>query len=639
MSPKAAPHDILKQYWGYDQFRPLQEDIISAAMHGRDVLALLPTGGGKSVCYQVPGLCMEGLCLVISPLIALMKDQVEQLQRRGISAAAVHSGLSYREIDLLLNDALAGKLKFLYLSPERLKTEIFLARYPQMKVSLVAIDEAHCISQWGHDFRPVYMQIAEIREYHPQVPFMALTASATPKVQADILSSLALQEPRVFKKSFARHNLTFAVREVEDKEVKLLEIIDRLDGTGLIYCRSRKGTQEVAKLLKSKGIKADYYHAGLDGISRARKQEDWIQNRTRIMACTNAFGMGIDKADVRFVIHWDIPDSPEAYYQEAGRAGRDGKPSYAVLLFQDRDADELMSWKEKAWPSEADIRRTYQSLANYYRIALGSHEMKDLPFDLDDFCAKSNQSAVVTYHAIKKLEEEGYLQLSEAYHQPSRIMFAVNKKGLYEAQVSHAELDALIKALLRICGGEAFEQYVSLKEESVARALYESPDEVIKKLQWMAKAGLVYYEPRTDRPRITYTMPRQDANAMPLNIPRMLERKKTELGRAETMIRYAKGQYLCRSLYLQQYFGEETLMPCGNCDICRKRASGLESGKWAQQIIKKLEQGPQSPKQLVGDVEEDQQIYALGSVRKLLDEGKIRYDQTGRLEIFPPSDH
>ncbi len=441
------PLEILKQYWGYGKFRPLQADIIANVIAGKDVLALLPTGGGKSLCYQVPGMCMDGLTIVVSPLIALMKDQVEQLLQRGISAVSVHSGLSYREIDIILNDAMAGKLKFLYLAPERLQTDIFQARFPQMPVNLVAIDEAHCISQWGYDFRPSYMEIAKIRELKPDVPFIALTASATLKVREDILQNLALKSPTVFVKSFARDNLTFAVRKVENKHSKLLEIISKLQGTGLVYCRSRKTTQEVAKLLQSQGMSADYYHAGLVSAMRSQKQEDWIGDKIRIMACTNAFGMGIDKAEVRFVVHWDIPDSPEAYYQEAGRAGRDGKPAFAVLLYQEKDLLELKEWKEKAWPDEKTIRQVYQSIANYYKIAVGSHQMAALDFDLEQFSRKANISAVKVFHSVKKLEDESYILLTDGFYQPSRFMFAVTNKELYELQVANGHIDSIVKIL------------------------------------------------------------------------------------------------------------------------------------------------------------------------------------------------
>ena len=629
------PLDILKQYWGYDQFRPLQADIIAKAIDGQDVLALLPTGGGKSLCYQVPGMCMEGVTIVISPLIALMKDQVEQLQQRNIPAATIHSGLHFREIDILLNEAMAGKLKFLYLAPERLQTEIFQARFPQMPVNLVAIDEAHCISQWGYDFRPSYMEIAKIRELKADVPFIALTASATLKVREDILKNLELKSPQIFVKSFARDNLTFAVRKVEDKQSKLLEIISKLEGTGLVYCRSRKGTQEVAKLLQSQGMSADYYHAGLDASSRSRKQEDWIGDKTRIMACTNAFGMGIDKAEVRFVVHWDMPDSPEAYYQEAGRAGRDGKPSFAVLLYQEKDILELREWKEKAWPDEKTIRQVYQSIANYYQIAVGSHQMAALDFDLEQFSRKANISAVKVFHSIKKLEDEGYILLTDGFYQPSRFMFSVNNKELYEFQVANSHIDSLVKILLRMYGGEAFSQYMNIVEEKIAKALFISLKEVAAKLDWLKEREIIYYEKRSDKARLVFTLPRHDAASMPLDIVKMKARKAAEMARVEAMISYAQDKYLCRSLRLQNYFGEESLEACGKCDLCRGRnkENKIDNNKIERKLNDLLGNEPLLPSVLAANFDDLEQTAVLHIIRHWLDAGLVKYDQNGRIAL------
>lgn len=631
MAEASRLHEVLKKYWGYDQFRPLQEDIIQAATQGRDVLALLPTGGGKSLCYQVPGLVMDGLCLVISPLIALMKDQVQQLVERGILAAAVHSGMGAKEVDDTLNRALAGELKFLYLSPERLHTTIFQARFPAMKVCLIAVDEAHCISQWGHDFRPAYLEIAQLREIQPKLPIMALTASATPQVQKDIVDFLGLKQQRHFEKSFARDNLTFAVRTVEDKASKLLQIMKHLQGTGLLYCRTRKNTERVAELLRKHGYKADFYHAGLEGDQRGEKQEAWIQNQIPIMACTNAFGMGIDKPDVRYVIHWDLPDSPEAYYQEAGRAGRDGKHAYAILLHQKKDAEELKSWKANAWPEEKEIRKVYQGLANLYGIAQGSRPEQEFDFDLESFARRIELSSPKVFHSLKRLQEEGYLQLNDAFYQPSRFHFLVDKTELYKAQVKHAHIDGLVKILLRVYGGSIMEDPIEIKEETLARALYTSVREVQQSLRWLHSAQLGIYQERSEKPKLFYLEARHDAAKLPLDMKAVAKRKEREEKRLEAMIAYAEGHYLCRSLYLQQYFGEKTLQPCGKCDICRQRKKQGQTLPKSQEVLSWVLQQPVHPKSVAEHFNTYPEKLVAETIRMLLDQALLKYDEGGRL--------
>ncbi|MEL6536981.1 MAG: ATP-dependent DNA helicase RecQ, partial [Bacteroidota bacterium] len=464
-----TPHQVLQEVWGYPDFRPLQLDIVEATLAGKDTLALLPTGGGKSICFQVPGLVREGITLVVSPLIALMKDQVEQLKRRGVSAAAVYSGMSKREIDITLDNAVYGNLKFLYLSPERLQTELLRERVKRMKVALLAIDEAHCISQWGYDFRPPYLQIPEFRELIPEVNVIAVTASATPQVQADIQDKLAFGSERSFyQKSFARPNLSYSVRKVDNKGPKLLEILQKIPGTSVVYVRSRRRTEEIARWLQGRGIEADFYHAGMTGEDRTRKQADWIEDRTRVIVATNAFGMGIDKPNVRTVVHLDLPDHLEAYYQEAGRGGRDEKKAFAVMLYNDADVQNLRRRVKAAYPSPEFMRKVYQALANLYQIAVGSHVLSSFTLDVEAFARKYNLPPGETYHALKRLEDSGILQLSESFHQPSKAYFRVDNRKLYQFEIAEAAFEPLLKALLRQYGGELFANFLSIRESCIA---------------------------------------------------------------------------------------------------------------------------------------------------------------------------
>lgn len=420
-------HNILAKYWGYHSFRPLQEEIITSVLQGNDTLALLPTGGGKSVCFQVPALVQEGVCIVISPLIALMKDQVDNLQKKGISAIAITSAMHKREIDIAFDNCVYGNIKFLYLSPERLITPIAQARIQKMKVSLIAVDEAHCISQWGYDFRPSYLEIAKLRELQPKVPVLALTATATPEVVKDIQEKLRFKKANVLQKSFERKNLAYVVIGEEDKLSRLLKVVNNVGGTGVVYVRNRKKTQEVAAFLQKNKIPADFYHAGLTPGERSQKQDSWIKNKTRVIVATNAFGMGIDKPDVRFVVHLDLPDSLEAYFQEAGRAGRDEGKAYAVMLYNEADINDLKSNVEMSFPSVEEIRQTYQALANYYQLAVGSGEGAAFDFDISELCRNYKLEPVTVFNSIRFLEKEGYISATEAVYQPSRINFTLNK--------------------------------------------------------------------------------------------------------------------------------------------------------------------------------------------------------------------
>lgn len=459
---------ILRKYWGYGAFRPLQENIIQSVLAGRDTLALMPTGGGKSICFQVPALAQDGICIVVTPLIALMKDQVENLKERGITAVAIYSGMRKREVDIALDNCIYGPVKFLYLSPERLTSEMVRERIRHMRVNLFAIDEAHCISQWGYDFRPPYLQLSDLRELHPDVPYLALTATATPDVVTDIQEKLGFRNGVVLKKSFYRENLAYMVLHEEDKQRRMLRIIRKLGGSGIVYVRNRRETQETARFLVNEGISADFYHAGLPSEERTAKQDNWKAGHTRVIVATNAFGMGIDKADVRFVIHLEPPDSLEAYYQEAGRAGRDGKKAHAVLLYQDADLTQLKKNFQDSFPSVASIRKVYQYLGNYFQLAYGAGENLTLDFDIGEFCQRYQLETIPVLNALKFLERDGWVLLTESVYLPSRIKFEVPPDELYKFQVENQQLDGFIKMILRAYGG-AFDHYIPIREQELSR--------------------------------------------------------------------------------------------------------------------------------------------------------------------------
>jgi ATP-dependent DNA helicase RecQ len=492
-------HEILKQYWGYDTFRPLQEDIIQSVLDGKDTLALLPTGGGKSICFQVPALAGDGLCIVVSPLIALMKDQVENLLARNIPAAAIYSGMSYKEINYTIDNCVHGAYKFLYLSPERLKSDLIKERIGRMDIGLIAIDEAHCISQWGYDFRPEYLQIAEVREQLPGVPVLALTATATPEVVADIQMQLKFPQKNVFVKSFARKNIAYVVNENQDKDQRMLHILSKVNGSGLVYVRNRRKTQELAYFLAKNRINADYYHAGLGFELRNKKQESWIKGKTRIMVCTNAFGMGIDKPDVRVVVHYEIPESLESYYQEAGRAGRDEKKAFAVLLFNHADELEAQKRLDLSFPADKDIKRVYQALSNYYQVPVGANVDRSFDFDMIDFCKKFSLETRVVYPALKILEQCDLIALTESFYEPSKIKFLLGQGMLYKFQVEHPSQDNFIKLLLRSYGG-VFDGYVSISETVLAQREKVNESLVQKQLIQLHTMGVLDYEPQKINP-------------------------------------------------------------------------------------------------------------------------------------------
>ena len=565
----ATPQHILKKYWGYDVFRPLQLDIIQSALDGKDTLALLPTGGGKSICFQVPALCREGICIVISPLIALMKDQVFNLRKRDIQAAAIYSGMHPKEIDRTFDNCVYGNVKLLYLSPERLVTELAQERIRQMNVNLLAVDEAHCISQWGYDFRPSYLEIAEIRELMPNVPVLALTATATREVVSDIQDRLKFKEKNVFQKSFARENLAYVVRNEEGKMEKLLDILQKVKGSGVVYVRNRRKTKEIAQFLTQKGISAGFYHAGLQPDDRSEKQDAWIADKIRIMVSTNAFGMGIDKPNVRVVVHMELPDSLEAYFQEAGRAGRDGKKAFAVLLYNQTDKLNLEKNYEQAFPELDEIRRVYQALGSYYQLAVGAGKGGSYDFDIIAFTKIFQLNPVKTLNALKALEQAGWLALSEAVFTLSSLQVKVSKEELYDYQLRNPHQDAILKAILRNYQG-AFSNYINIRESQLAGFLKISTADVKNSLELLNRDHIIEYFPQTDQPQLIFLEDRVDSAGLTIDYDLYRFRKMRYWDRIQKAIAYAENP-VCRSRQLLNYFGEQNDKDCGICDVCLNR--------------------------------------------------------------------
>jgi ATP-dependent DNA helicase RecQ len=563
-------HQVLSKYWGYSTFRPVQEDIINAVLSGKDTLALLPTGGGKSICFQVPGMMLEGVTLVITPLIALMKDQVENLRKRGINAEAIYSGMSPREIDLAINHVYHGTVKFLYLSPERLLTQRFLELIPSLKIGLIAVDEAHCISQWGYDFRPPYLRIAEIRQLLPGVPILALTATATRTVVNDIQLKLGFKQNNLFEKSFERRNLAYVVFKEEDKHKRLLKILKNVPGTGIVYVRNRRKTREIAEFLIKNGISADYYNAGLSAVDRERKQDNWKSGKSRVMVSTNAFGMGIDKADVRIVVHLDLPDSIEAYFQEAGRAGRDEKKAYGVLLYEESDILDARHNLELSYPVPDYIRQIYQSLGNYYQLTPGSGRDLAFDFEIADFCRQYNFKPIPVFNALKFIEREGFILLNEAIGNPSRILFNVRKDDLYRFQVENARYDPLIKMILRSYGG-IFTEPAVINETELANRLSTTPDEIKKSLNYLTQQEILTYLPRRDKPQLTFSSELIRAVDLKISPEHYFNRKKDAIKRLDSIIHYVTSSRSCRSKTLISYFGQTDIKRCGICDVCLNR--------------------------------------------------------------------
>ncbi len=620
--------EILKHYWGYDSFRPLQDDIIRSVLDGNDTLALLPTGGGKSLCFQVPAMVMEGICIVISPLIALMKDQVEQLKSKDIEAVAIFSGMGKREIDILLDNCIYGNIKFLYLSPERLLSELVRERISYMNVNLIAVDEAHCISQWGYDFRPPYLKISAIRDIHPAVPVLALTATATRSVREDITEKLNFKDPQIYVQSFARKNLSYIVQTDEDKHKKLLKIINNVPGSGLVYVRNRRETTEIALFLKRNGIAADFYHAGIEREERFKKQAEWKQNVLRVMVATNAFGMGIDKPDVRFVVHLDLPESLEAYYQEAGRAGRDGKRAYAVLLANLSDQMALEARYLNSFPSVDEIKKIYHYLGNYFQLAFGAGEGLSFNFDLAEFCKRFSLSVIKTLSALKFLEREGYIALSENVFLPSRVLFLMGNEDVYRFQIEQAGYDPLIKAILRSYGG-AFEQYVKVNEADIAKKIRASYNDVVRLLGNLQEHEILSYLPKSDEPQLTYVRARVDFFHLDIDARFVELRKKIQTDQIKAVLAYA-GRQQCRNIQLLTYFDEPHAVKCGVCDVCLEDKKNDDAEQFTDQIDFEIATLLQSQSYalpgLLNSIKKGSESDKIERIRELLDAGKIKTD-------------
>jgi ATP-dependent DNA helicase RecQ len=620
--------EILKRYWGFDSFRPLQDEIIRSVLNKNDTLALMPTGGGKSLCFQVPAMVMDGICIVVSPLVALMKDQVENLKGRGIKAVAIYAGMGKREIDILLDNCIYGKIKFLYLSPERLLSALVRERISYMNVNLIAVDEAHCISQWGYDFRPPYLLISALREVVPDAPVLALTATATSRVRSDIVDKLAFKEGKIFVQSFARSNLSYVVAHDEDKHRKLLSVAANVKGSGLVYVRNRRETSEIALFLQRNGIAADFYHAGVERDTRFKRQEDWKQGRIRIMVATNAFGMGIDKADVRFVVHLDLPESLEAYYQEAGRAGRDGKRAYGVLLANRSDQLALKARYADSFPSIDEIKKVYHNLGSYFQLAYGAGEGLSLAFDLADYCKRFNIGVLKTMSALKFLEREGYVTLSENVFLQSRLLFLVGHEDVYRYQIENAGYDRLLKAVLRSYGG-TFEQYAKISESEIAKKVGMSFNEVIKQLNFLQEQGLLSYLPQTDQPQLQFIRPRVDLMHLDIDVRYVELRKKILTEQIAAVVDYVEKK-VCRSRQLLAYFDEPDADKCGVCDVClaerKVEDDGVLPDRIDFEIVTLLQSEAYVLSDLIPALKSGTEAEKLQRIAELLDAGKIKTD-------------
>ena len=602
-------HHILKQYWGYTQFRPLQEDIIRSVASGKDTLGLMPTGGGKSLTFQVPGLAKEGICLVVTPLIALMKDQVANLRSRDVKAAAIHSGLTRDEINVILENCIFGGTKFLYLSPERIGTELFLEKLPHMQVSMLAIDEAHCISQWGYDFRPSYLKIAEIREYLPDVPVLALTATATPDVVKDIQQKLNFKEENVFEKSFKRDNLAYVVRYAEDKEEQLVKVLQKVPGSAVVYVRSRKKTKEYAELLLKNGISASSFHAGMPQEVKDEKQKRWTQSEIRVMVSTNAFGMGIDKPDVRVVVHMDAPDSLEAYFQEAGRAGRDEKKAYALLLWSNNDKARLKRSIPLSFPEKETILNVYKALGNFFQLAVGSGFGMVYDFDMGLFCSTYKMNVMVVFNSLKILQRAGYLEFTEELNLSSKVIFILRRDELYKFQVANEDYDTFIKLLLRSYTG-LFTEYVSINEEVLAKRMNVTRQVIYEYLVTLSKLKVIKFIPQRKTPLISYTTSREDTKYIELRKEVYKDRKTRYEDRIESVIEYGSTNHICRSKLLLSYFGQKNVENCGQCDVCqqmKKTDLSLKTFDEIEQQVKKLlKKNPMTFSQLILQLKVDE---------------------------------
>ena len=631
-----SPLEILQKYWHYDDFRPLQAEIIASVLDGNDTLALLPTGGGKSVCFQVPAMAREGVTLVISPLIALMKDQVRQLRERHIPAACIIAGMGHQEIEIILNNAVFGRIKLLYVSPERLCNRTFLDHYRQMPVNMIAVDEAHCISQWGYDFRPPYLEIAQIRVHHPQAPVLALTATATPEVVHDIQEKLHFKRGKLFQSSFLRKNLSYCVRKEQDKMGALLRIVQKVGGSGIIYVRNRRRTIEIARLLNDNDIPANAYHAGITINERNQRQQEWTASRRSVMVATNAFGMGIDKPDVRFVIHLDIPESPEAYFQEAGRAGRDGKKAFAVLIYNDTDIEMLQKGLERDFPPMSYIKNVYRGICNYYQVPVGAGQDSRFDFKLEEICHNYDFEPYAFFSSLRFLEREGLLSLPEHNELQSKLFIPIDKETLYRFQVDNRKAGDMLTTLLRLYGG-IFTDFTPISEALVAKRCGMSETQVVNTLTELNRLQIVIYQKRTTNPQIVFTLPRIEIASVHISDRNYKELRQSSAKRREAMKQYVTDTTQCRTRQLLYYFGEQTDKDCQICDVCvnrheeqSKRPADTESDL-TERIMELLHKEPMTIRQLALRLPDTDREQLSEIIHELLDKEKLSMDQDFRM--------
>ena len=629
-------YDLLRRYWGHSEFRPMQRTIIDAVLAGRDTLVLMPTGGGKSLTYQLPTLAREGLCLVVTPLVALMKDQVDKLHQQQIKAVAIHSGMSARQIDIALDNCVYGDVKFLYVAPERLATEVFRTRVTKMNISLLAVDEAHCISQWGYDFRPSYLRIGELRERLPDVPVLALTASATELVQRDIMENLHFAEPHILRSSFARPNLSYSVRHTDDKNTQLLRLVRNVEGSGIVYVRTREATEQLAEWLRNEGETAAAYHGGLPHTERGFRQEEWLTGKVRLMVATNAFGMGIDKPDVRFVVHYTMCDSLESYYQEAGRAGRDGKRAYALLMVSSDDADRIVRRFDQEFPPLERVKEIYDKLCSYLGIAIGDGEGASFAFNIYDFCAREHLYEGMVSCAVRLLQLNGYLTLTDVRENPARILFTVSRDDLYKLRIRRDELDPFIRTLLRLYNG-VFHDFQPIDEREIATWSGYTVERVRELLRQLWQLRVIRYIPANTSPILYLNEERLPIKDLYIAPETYLRRKELMHERFEQMLRYAHNEEQCRSQVLEAYFGAGESQPCGHCDLClaRRRAEKQrqpQEDALTQKILTRIELRPTDPHALAEELACSPETIAQ-IVRTLSEAGRIALDDQGRLKI------
>ncbi len=630
---------LLQKYWGYTSFRPLQKDIIQAVLEKKNVLALMPTGGGKSLCFQVPALLQEGTCVVISPLIALMQDQVSQLRQQGIPSAAIYAGMRPREVDTILDNCIYGTTKLLYVSPERLETDLFRARVAKMRVSLLAVDEAHCISQWGYDFRPAYQKIASIKPLMPEASILALTATATPEVKKDIVTQLALKQPHTFQRSFTRENLSLYVRTVQDSSQAVVEALHKVAGCAIVYAPTRKQTQWLAQYLQQKGISATYYHAGLPADQRQQRQQAWLKEAVRVMVATNAFGMGINKPNVRLVIHTAFPDTLEAYYQEAGRAGRDGEKAFALVLHEPSAAENLEKRMAQAYPTKKTLQAVYQRLTNYYQIAVGSHADTIYPFDIEDFAHTYAMKAALVYTALQRLQEADLLQYNDRFCQPASVHITTSPQQLYAFQVANPSLDLLIKRMHHIYNTSIFAELTPISLKRLARQLETTPKRIHQQLEEMQKLGILTYMPAQHQPTLTFLTPRYAVDHLPIAAKELQTRQKVMQRKAEAVLYYMSHTQRCRMQLLLEYLGEISYDKCMRCDICLSPQPQPELTPKAQaacekEIITLLQQKPHSTRTLIESLRATYpQAHILTTLDQMLAHHQIGYNDSLQLTL------